>query len=550
MHKGKAVSADAQMKGRGSPSENGWGTFEDMETCMNTEPLSGPRSDDDRITALDERLLIANCAKQDLSRLGMVQPFACLLLIQKSNKFIVACSENTVKFLKLAPESLLGRHAHSALGSRLARILDVTDYSDSNTRHFCSSVAPGGPEFHIAVSQDAHNWIVEFEEAKSENSARLGQDRPLPHLSDEGSLSISRILEFFSGRFAEIVPFDRMMVYRFDEDWSGTVIFEINRGYENSFLDLHFPASDLPANARELYLKVPSRYIKDTEASDSALHSLRAEAADLSLVRSRACSETHLRYLRNMGVRSSYSLAIQQGDSLWGLVAFHAQNPMELDLSARLHCERLVRSMSINMLRLQAEERMQTHENFNSFAISLVDSVDYSKPSPECFLSIARPLMETIGATGLIIAKDGKLASHGITPPSEDVHVLLDLLPTFSRGRVAKLNSIARLLPDAARYAPQAAGMLVACSSPLHDASSSDVTFLWFRPEYVEQVRWAGKSKEVSGMTLAGGLQVLNPRNSFQVWTEERRNTCADWGNEAAFKATMWIHNLLEKETF
>lgn len=517
---------------------------------MSTKTQSASETSHARITALDEHLLTANCAQQDLSRVGKVQPFACLLLIQKSNKFVAVCSENTRNFLLADPEDLLGRHAHSALGSRIARILDVTDCPDVATRHFCSSLVPGGPELHIALSQNEEYWILEFEHATGNTSEEFEQEQPFEQLSDEGDLSINRTIEAFAGRFAAIVPFDRMMVYRFDEDWSGRVIFEINHTNSNSFLDLHFPASDLPANARNLYLKVPSRYIKDTGATDSALRSLNAEDADLTLARCRACSETHLRYLRNMGVRSSFSVAIRQGDTLWGLAAFHSQTPMEIDLSARLNCERLARHLSINMLRLQAEERMQTHENFNSFAISLADSIDHSKPSPECFLGIAKPLMEVMGATGLIITKNGRIASYGTTPPTEDVLVILDLLPTFSRSRVHKLNSIARFLPAAAHYAPQAAGVLVACSSPLHDASPSDVTFLWFRPEHVEQVRWAGKREKPTEMTLASGLQVLNPRNSFQVWTEERRNTCADWGNETAFKATMWIHNLLEKEVF
>jgi chemotaxis family two-component system sensor kinase Cph1 len=512
---------------------------------MTPNPADGSHKDQTLSTEGHE--LVANCAKQQLHLINAVQDFGCVLEINKSNRFISACSENTEAHLNLPPGELLGRHASSALGSRMARILAMSDESDGASRHFCTALIPDGPELHIAVTQGAHTWLVEFEHPAAGNEAHSAQkEMSFPRIGHQ--VSMQDIIVAFEKRFAELVPYDRMMVYQFDEDWSGKVIHEDNRGYEQSFLGLHFPASDLPANARDLYKKVPSRFIRDTQSPVYGLRHMTDGTTDLSLVRSRACSETHLRYLRNMSVRSSFSIAITQADALWGLIAFHARTPMALDAELRQKCERLARALSINLVRMQAEERMQTHENFNSYALSLLDSIDWKKPCPGCFLDVARHLKSALDASGAVIAYKGQLAQAGTTPSEDDVRVLLDIIPTLSKTRVHKLNSISRCLPDATRYATQAAGVLIASSVPLHEVTDDDLVFLWFRPEYVEQVRWAGKDEEVTGMTLDTGLRVLNPRNSFQVWTEERRNTCAEWGSETIYKATMWIHNLLDRD--
>ena len=87
---------------------------------------------------------------------------------------------------------------------------------------------------------------------------------------------------------------DRVMVYRFDQDWNGEVIAEDRREDLEPFLGLHYPASDIPAQARRLYATSWTRVIADVAYQPSPLVSAAPPGRrSRSTCRWRGCAASH-----------------------------------------------------------------------------------------------------------------------------------------------------------------------------------------------------------------------------------------------------------------
>lgn len=166
--------------------------------------------------------------------------------------------------------------------------------------------------------------------------------------------SIEEMAGLVCSRIMSETPYDRGMVYRFDaSDDTGEVIYETTRWdarkccRDDSFLGLRFPASDIPRQARELFMKNTLRFVYDVQGKDHALYPSKIgnniggeKYTDLSMCRLRGSSYIHLDYLRNMKVTSSLVIAIIVNKRLWGLYSFHGyRHPIRPSARTRFLCE-------------------------------------------------------------------------------------------------------------------------------------------------------------------------------------------------------------------
>jgi len=137
--------------------------------------------------------------------------------------------------------------------------------------------------------------------------------------------------------------FDRAMVYRFLPDESGEVVAEDARAGLESFLGLHYPASDIPRQARELYRRNWLRTIPDIEYVPAPLqpplNPRTGQTVDMSHCALRSVSPIHVEYLRNMGVCASMSASIVCQDKLWGMLVLHHYAPHHVSAELRVACE-------------------------------------------------------------------------------------------------------------------------------------------------------------------------------------------------------------------
>ena len=126
--------------------------------------------------------------------------------------------------------------------------------------------------------------------------------------------SFDQLADGLAREVRDLTGFDRVMVYRFDADWNGEVVAEARRDDLNPFLGLHYPATDIPAQARRLYTINPIRLIADIHYAPVPLVPVldpgTGAPLDLSHASLRSVSPIHVEYLSNMGVTASMSVSI------------------------------------------------------------------------------------------------------------------------------------------------------------------------------------------------------------------------------------------------
>jgi light-regulated signal transduction histidine kinase (bacteriophytochrome) len=313
-----------------------------------------------------------------------------------------------------------------------------------------------------------------------------------------------------------LTGFDRVMIYRFDPDGSGHVVGESARSGIGSFLDLHYPPSDIPRQARELYKRSLLRVITDVDAVPvpvvPALDA-RGNPLDLSLSVLRSVSPIHLEYLRNMGVRASMSISILVEGELWGLIACHHHNPRCPSFERRSVAELFAQMFA---MRIESRER-KLLVDYERRARDLADQLLGAAASEEMLLNdpewLATILTHAIPADGVGVWINGNYAFTGLAPDPAAFALIIAALLDTPPGRVFATERIGDFVPAAAAHARHAAGML---AIPL-SRDPRDYVVL-FRAEVIRSVRWGGDPHKPVEYGVNGPR--LTPRKSFDEWKE------------------------------
>ncbi|HEY0353382.1 MAG TPA: GAF domain-containing protein, partial [Enterovirga sp.] len=290
------------------------------------------------------RVDLSNCEREPIHILGAVQPIGFLIALT-SDWMIGRASANTEDFIGLAPDALLGRPLAEVFSSKavhdLRNRMSMLRGPDAVERIFSVILVESFPPFDSAIHVSGGQIVIEAQPASDEHgdatgtvrsmTTRLDQTPELPAFFNEGARQVRAL-----------TGFDRVMVYRFAGDGSGEVVAEACKPGIGTFKGLHYPASDIPAQARELYKRNLLRVISDVDAPAVPVQPQLDETGqplDLSLSVLRAVSPIHIEYLKNMGVRASMSISIVVDDRLWGLFACHHYAPRSLSFERRSVCE-------------------------------------------------------------------------------------------------------------------------------------------------------------------------------------------------------------------
>ncbi len=346
----------------------------------------------------------------------------------------------------------------------------------------------------------------------------IGQLQPAERLDS--------LLQSLADQIQQITGYERVMVYRFRDDDSGHVVAE-RRSSEAvpSYLDLHYPASDIPAQARELYRRSWIRYIPDAVYTPAplfpTLNPNTGQPLDLSWSRLRAVSPIHLEYLANMGVRSSMSLSLMVGSRLWGLIACHAAAPLYLSGRLRLALEVFAQLASLHLnstLELaDANERIHVRDVHNHLTRAM------SQHGLADALIGARPnLLDYIHAGGVVVRVEGKNFTLGQTPNDDQLNALVEWLNQTQPEGVYYTDRLAKILPPAETMLDRAAGLLA-----LSVSRDPRDYVLWFLPEVVSTVTWAGDPRKP--VTSGPFGDRLSPRKSFAAWQETVTGRSRPW---------------------
>jgi len=455
-----------------------------------------------------------------------------LLVVTQTDLSIIRASENSVALVGIEPGRLLGRHLDEVLSDKTVGRLQDAVKAGLEVANPIPAFALNGSR---ATSCDliAHrvgsNIVVELEPHGPDHDAlkiTFSQLRvSTARLSATPSLQgLSQVL---AEEVQQITGFDRVMIYRFDADWCGEVIAEARQTELDPFLGQRFPASDIPTQARALYTENWLRTIGDVSYEPVPLWA-EPDTPPLDMSKSvlRSVSPVHLTYLKNMGVTASTSISLIEQGNLWGLIAcHHYSGPRQLPYEVRSAIEFLGHAGS---LLLAAKERSDQYEDSVAVAaaqMTLMATLSKAKENIPVALTSFRPTVaDVINATGAAAFIDSKLTTIGKVPDSRWLNAIASELRATEPGVPYPTDSLTRLNDSFSPIADVASGVVV-----VHIPDGGGSWIMWFRPEVVTTVEWAGDPAATTVGHLTDGTAVLGPRTSFAAWKELVQGKAAPW---------------------
>lgn len=471
--------------------------------------------------------MLTTCDSEQIHLLGGIQPIGFLLSVS-SDWIVVRASQNSGLYLGVEPEEIVGHailnHLSSALLHDIRGRLQTAIGTGIVERLFGYELSPGGRRFDIAVHFSGRETILEFEPSAGELRAPLSVLRSMM-ARVERRTSIEAICGEAARQIRALTGFDRVMVYRFDEDGAGEVIAETLTGDLSPFLGLRYPASDIPSQARALYKRNFLRIISDVDADPIPIVPMMlpdGAALDLSMSSLRSVSPIHIEYLRNMGVKASMSISIICDGELWGLVACHHGQAAHLSLETRSTAELFGQMFSYLLEGRQRDEETR----FDERTKEMHHRIAAAFASPGAFLddipSFLASISNYIAADGVGIYYDGKINLTGLTPTREEFLQLIIFLNKTASGRVFATHHLGNTFSSAQDYSMRAAGLL---SIPISRSPRDYLVF--FRKEVEKTITWASEPEKL-GSLGPNGVR-LTPRKSFEAWRETVRSQSERW---------------------
>ena len=472
-----------------------------------------------------------DCAEEPIRTPGSIQPHGALVVLDPESLQVLQASANveTILGLRFAPgvqvtlDAIAGAHA-ARLPADLRRWLKSAEDSA-----FLRTATLAGRAMQVIGHWTRQGVILEFEDAPRDPSETLEGLYPrLGRFVDAiGPLTETDDLARLAARnIREITGFNRVLVYSFDEDWHGTVIAEDGDGTLPSYLGLRFPATDIPAQARDLYRRNRLRLISDAAYIPCpivpAASPVDGGALDLAPAGLRSVSPIHLEYMRNMETASSMSISLLVDGELWGLVSCHHRQPRWVNAQLRSACDFLGQTLSLQIgARVRgryASERVALGKRQAELLARLgrAESFDVGlAENPELWLGLT-------GASGAAIVLDGEVRTAGRVPDEERLRALAEWLRAEGHaGGVFATQALAEHWPGAEDLAEIASGLIAASISQIHPSY-----LMWFGPEQVHTVTWGG---DPAKPMQPGADRRLHPRHSFAAWRETVRGRSAKW---------------------
>jgi light-regulated signal transduction histidine kinase (bacteriophytochrome)/CheY-like chemotaxis protein len=460
---------------------------------------------------------LTNCDREPIHQLGTIQPIGFLIAVT-ADWLVARTSENIGEFLGHAPDEMAGHPLSEFIPVKavhdMRNRVGLLRSADAIERLFACELVQG-VNFDIAIHISGSSIIIEAEPADETGGDASSLIRSMVLRLDQ-TTDMTAFLREGARQVRALLGYDRVMVYRFDQDGSGEVVAEACRSGIGTFKGLHYPASDIPQQARLLYKRNLLRIITDVNATPVSIVPQLDEQdrpLDMSLSMLRFVSSIHIEYLKNMGVGASLSISIIVEGELWGLFACHHYAPMCPPFQRRSVSELFAQMFA---MRLESRERREVVE-YERRARDISDQLLGAVASDETLLKdpdwLADILTHAIPADGVGIWINGSYAFSGTTPPTETFRRIVRALNGTEAGKVFATDRTANLVRGLDEHAASCAGLLAIPIS----RSPRDYVVL-FRSELVRSVRWAGDPHKP--VTYGPNGPRLTPRESFAEWKE------------------------------
>ncbi|MEZ5933575.1 MAG: GAF domain-containing protein [Alphaproteobacteria bacterium] len=471
---------------------------------------------------------LSACDREPIHTPGAIQPRGGLLAVG-SDWMVRYVSETIGDYLPFDGDAagLIGRSLLELLSEESVHTirgrLQSLQRGARTERLFGIALLGDERRFDVALHRSGDLIVIELEPSAPDSRLDAGttMNAMIARLNTVGAGA--EFLNEAVRQVRAVTGFDRVMIYRFNPGGDGEVIAEAARSDLEPYLGLHYPASDIPKQARELYRKNLLRIISNVGAEPSPILSMPGSAPlDLSLSVLRAVSPVHIEYLRNMGVAASLSISILQGDELWGLIACHHMAPRHISFERRTTVELFVQMFALLMERQEREalaERERAARRIHDRLVGMMTGNGDHNTHLKQFLGDIR---STIDCDGAALAVDDELVMEGRAPDRQQLLALIARLNRQTDQELIVVKRLSSLHPPAEDYVDSAAGMLAIPVS----RTPRDYLML-FRQEQVNTVTWAGRPDKAVVRSESG--ERLSPRASFAAWEDEVRGECIDW---------------------
>jgi chemotaxis family two-component system sensor kinase Cph1 len=479
----------------------------------------------------ETKLDLTACDREPIHIPGGIQPHGFLLNVSQENFCVRQASENVATLFGRTLDDIIGRPLDDLIGAEHAELVarSLLNATQLSQPVYAGAVALGeAGYFDVITHRSGKATLVEFEPVQRSGAADFRllyavMGRFLKTLSHVDS--VDAICEYAVRSIREITGMGRAFLYSFDHNDDARVMAEaLEPGYP-SYSGQRFPASDIPQQARRLYLASHVRLIADANYQPARLAPMldpeTGAPTDLSFAGLRAVSPVHLQYMKNMGTLASMSISLIIKGRLWGMISCHDKSPHFVPFEVRTACEQLGQILALRIESIIENNDYAYRLQLRGKLVSILATLSQPEEFVHNMASASQDLLMLMDAAGAALVFEGDTILFGSTPPRREVDALVDWLGA-GNGELTHSNCLSRDFPPAAAYTDIASGMLAMSISRTHRHY-----VIWFRPEVVQTVEWAGNPAQKD--QDQGDASPLTPRKSFEVWRETVRGTSAPW---------------------
>jgi light-regulated signal transduction histidine kinase (bacteriophytochrome) len=468
---------------------------------------------------------LSNCEREPIHLAGSVQPYGALVVVRERDHVIVQESENAASFLGFSRRlrGLSLRALGGTLADRLTADMAV-GVGSIPVATSCTVGAKNTPCMALVHRTSDGELIVEFERASELADVSIDLERLVPQIV--AAASLQSLCDEAARIFGEITGYDRVMIYRFDEEGHGEVFAETRKPDLEAFLGNRYPASDIPQIARRLYERNRVRLLADVNYKPvplvPRLSPITGKDLDMSLCFLRSVSPIHIQYLQNMGVAATLVVSLMVSGKLWGLISCHHYTQRFLNFELRSVCEFLAEVIGTRIAALESFVRGQGELAARRLEQRMTEWIARDGDWRGALFDRSRPLLLPLGAAGAALLFEGEVLTTGDVPSTEDIREIARWLgPMLKQGLFATAN-LSVLEPAFGSLAGIASGIMAVTIS-----NQSDEMLIWFRHERVRTVTWGGDPSKA--FTDADDPSDLSPRRSFAQWHQIVKGTSDPW---------------------
>lgn len=471
------------------------------------------------------------CHEEPIHIPGYIQSFGYLIGIDAESRSITFFSKNIEEIFTVEDaEQLFGKRItdfpesfKSIIESDIYTSLDKFTRRDNET--YFDKIFISGKEYHFSVFKSKNNIFLEFEKVINNPNKRISNKYDNFYVIDDEQ----EIWEQLLNTLEKIVNYDRMIVYKFMMDGSGKVIAENRKENIESYLGLHYPESDIPRQARELYLKKRKRIFSNVYSEPVPIFSKLEGNIDLTYSGSRAMSPIHAQYIKNSGSASSFSVSIIIDDHLWGLVTCQNTEPKHIDLEDRVQAGIFTALASNAFSSFRSKKELEYRLSLNDRTTRLKEEFIKYNYVFDALVENKNKIKNFPEADGLAIISDDHVVTEGVTPDRRVIDKIIKWAHENVEENIYLSRNFLGKYGESLGLDTSSAGIII-----FFVEKEKNEILIWFRKEFDEHINWAGNPEKKIDVVAKDGqeMQMVSPRTSFHLFTENIKGCSKRWNSK------------------